>query len=140
MNDAQIGRSNDPKVTLEHFRDHNRQFDGTDEETAYRLEACLEAQLAELGLLNRHVCIGEDGEATERFDYLDPKAVRVIIDAFMNGKLPQPEGAGSFLYSDRTALGRQAALDVAIERIKAAPAYDVTTDPDLMPKPGAVNG
>ena len=130
----------DPLTHIEHQRSVNRKFHDTDEKAAEALDACFEAQLGELGLYGDHTEYDEEGSVTTSFKYVKPEAVRVVIDAFMSGKMPQPEGRGSFLFTERTALGRQSALDSAIERIRDHEPYDVTTDPDFYPELGAIDG
>lgn len=123
----------DPSRVLEHFREGNRKFDSTIEAASYRLETCFEAQLGELGLRDSFYEYDEDGSFLRATPYIKPEALRVIIDAFMTGKMPQPEGRGSLLFSERTAIGRQSALDTAIERIRESEPYDITQDVDFYP-------
>ena len=130
----------DPLVFIEHQRDVNRRFHDTDDKSAEMLDACLTEQLKEIGLFRSYHGDIVDGEPTVNFDYIEPKAVRLIIDAFMTGKMPQPEGRGSFLFTEKTALGRQSALDSALERVKAKSPYDVTVDSDFFPDSGEVDG
>lgn len=140
MADQETSRQFDSVRFIEHQRAVNRQFDNTPEKAAERLDACFIEQLKELGLLRRYYREESVGEPSVMFDYVDPRAIRVVIDAFMSGKLPQPVGPVSFLFSERTALGRQAALDTAIEKIKSNQPYDVTTDYDFFPEIGNANG
>ncbi len=130
-----------PQEVLSHLRNVNRRFDTSNEAAAFRLEACLTEQLKELGLVHRYQVESRQEEIeTRTFDYIDPMAVGVIINAFMSGKLPQPDDESSFLYTEKTAIGRQAALDTALERIKMSETYDISTDPDFYPPEEPTDG
>ena len=128
-----------PATFIEHIRAGNREFDRTDQATVERLDACLTQQLGELGLYHHYYREGAESEPDVSFSYIDPAAVKVIVKAFMGCKMPQPEDCGSLLFSERTALGRQAALDTALERIRVTSPYDITTDPDFYPEAGGIS-